>query len=70
MLLKIGDVTVKVTDLITSGSIEIIKELGKFLVEAENTRKKVKEPRKVKKGIGFTPKAKKLSPIVPPKTED
>ena len=39
MFQKIGYNTGKVTDLITSNEEVIIKELGRYLVEVEDTRK-------------------------------
>ena len=44
MLLKIGEETAKITDLITSNNASYIKELGRFLAEADEIRRKVKGP--------------------------
>ena len=46
MLLKIGKETAKITDLITSNNATFIKELGRFLVETDEIRSKVKENKK------------------------
>ena len=55
MLKKIGYNTGKVTDLITSNEEVIIKELGRYLVAAEDTRKHAEDPKQARlKGLEDT----------------
>ena len=46
MLQRLGLGTSKVTDIITSNNCEVIRELGRYLIEAEEIRRKANKPTK------------------------